>query len=87
MLPLLTPLDGGRPIPDANDVVAGWTGLVVIVILAALVAGLGVLLIRQLRRVDAQGLPSKYDPVDDAQADRDELLQRAVQDSTRLGRS
>ncbi|TQL57859.1 hypothetical protein [Propioniferax innocua] len=50
------------PPPNPEDVVAGWTGLAVVLVLILLGAALCYLLLRQLRRVNSMNLPSKHDP-------------------------
>lgn len=41
------------PVPEDNDVVAGWVGFAVFILLIVAVALLGRSLVRQLRKVDA----------------------------------
>ena len=65
--------------PEPNDVVAGWTGLVVFVALILAVAVIGFFLVRSLRRVDSAEEQGLYDHkptgrADDAVADPAETV-------------
>ncbi|QYJ04151.1 hypothetical protein KUV85_00280 [Nocardioides panacisoli] len=47
--------------PDANDVVAGWTGLIVLLAMVAAVAFLGWSLTKQLKKADRAAQEGVYD--------------------------
>lgn len=47
--------------PEANDVVAGWTGLVVLLALALAVGFLGWSLVKQLKKADRAAEAGVYD--------------------------
>lgn len=48
--------------PDPNDVVAGWTMLVMFLVLIGIVALLGLSLTKRLRNVDKSAEEGRYDP-------------------------
>lgn len=62
-MPIVLLLIGPTPAapPRSEDVVAGWTGLAVVLVFAAMVVCIGLLLRRNLRRLDESDLPSKWD--------------------------
>ena len=62
---LTTSLLASDPVPEANDVVAGWVALVIFVGLALAVGLLGWALTKQLRRTDANRKAGAFGPVDD----------------------
>lgn len=55
--------------PEANDVVAGWTGLFVILGMAVAVAFLGWSLVRQLKKADKAEAEGLYDEPEDDSTD------------------
>lgn len=55
--------------PEAEDVVAGWTGLLVILGMAVAVAFLGWSLVRQLKKADKAEQEGLYDEREDSSAD------------------
>lgn len=54
--------------PEANDVVAGWTGLLLVLAMIAAVAFLGWSLVRQLKKADRAQEQGVYDEPGDASA-------------------
>lgn len=58
--------------PEANDVVAGWTGLFVILGMAVAVAFLGWSLVRQLKKADKAEAEGLYDEREDDSTDSSE---------------
>lgn len=57
------------PVPDDNDVVAGWVAFGIFIGLAVAVALLGWALTKQLRRTEANRRAGAFGPVDDEQPD------------------
>lgn len=74
-------------VPEDDDVVAGWTALVIFLLLIGAVAFLGFSLTKQLRKVDAAEDAGLYDPSDkkkrlqaqQAAAERREAAQQSQQ--------
>ncbi|HTW17201.1 MAG TPA: hypothetical protein VMF51_18875 [Nocardioides sp.] len=62
---LTTGLLAVDPVPEDNDVVAGWVALIIFVGLALAVGLLGWALTKQLKRTDANRKAGAFGPVDD----------------------
>jgi hypothetical protein len=61
LVPLITVL-ATDPVPEANDVKAGWVAFAIFIGLILAVAFLGWSLVKQLRKVDAAEEAGLYDP-------------------------
>ncbi|MBS43407.1 MAG: hypothetical protein CMH83_09645 [Nocardioides sp.] len=58
---LLLPL-ASDPVPEANDVVAGWVFFVILMIGIAAIVVLGRSLTKRLKNVDQAAVDGRYDP-------------------------
>ncbi|WP_244931798.1 hypothetical protein [Nocardioides sp. W7] len=62
---LTTQLLASDPVPEDNDVVAGWVGFALFIGLAIAVGLLGWALTKQLKRTEANRKAGAFGPVDD----------------------